>query len=613
MKYRSEIDGLRALAVIPVIFFHAGISQFQGGFVGVDVFFVISGYLITSIILADIAAERFNILTFYERRARRILPALLFVAFASVPFAWAILLPEDFKEFFQSLAGVATFTSNIVLKTQSGYFETASELKPLLHTWSLGVEEQFYIIFPPLLLLLLKFGARTVVPALAALFVISLIYAHWAATAEPETAFFFLAPRAWELLVGVFAAFHLRNSGGKASLRLHNVLSATGMGLILFAVFVFDETIPFSSAFALVPTLGAALIILFATPGTYVQRLLSLRLLVGVGLISYSLYLWHQPVFAFYRYLGLPLDLMSVSLLLAAIFGGSILSWRFIETPARQSTLPRRRIFQLSLAGLGLALGVSLLAITNTKAADQLRFSKHHLNLVQSVDRSPMRESCHQKRRKPFDVAESCAYQGENVTWAIYGNSHGVELGYALSEILAGQGVGLRHFTVSGCGPAFGLEVSLPCTTFYQSRLDYLLHTPELQNIVLTFRSENDGEERVMALINLANHLAQSGKTAYLVLQAPTLPEDIRGYIARNRFSGVEDVISRSRADWNQINKRVYSALEKLDERVVVLDLANGFCDQENCFAIRKGKALYFDNSHMTVSGARIALQHVFP
>jgi len=300
MDYRREIDGLRALAVLPVILFHAGFETFSGGFVGVDVFFVISGYLITTIILAELEQGNFSIVNFYERRARRILPALFSVMLVCIPFAWFWLLPSNMKDFSQSLVAVSVFASNILFWRESGYFDTAAELKPLLHTWSLSVEEQYYVLFPLFLMIFWKLGKRWILVTLGLVFVASLAVAQWAAYAKPAAAFYLLPPRGWELLIGAFAAFYLsqanRKDFGKGLSEFGGWL---GVALILYAVFAYSKATPFPGFYALVPTLGTVLIILFATKQTAVGKLLGNKAFVGVGLISYSAYLWHQPLFAF--------------------------------------------------------------------------------------------------------------------------------------------------------------------------------------------------------------------------------------------------------------------------------------------------------------------------
>ena len=303
MEYRREIDGLRALAVLPVILFHAGFKYFSGGFVGVDIFFVISGYLITSIILAEQEAGTFSIIRFYERRARRILPALFLVMLACLPFAWLWLLPHDMQNFSQSLIGVSAFISNILFWLTSGYFETAAELKPLLHTWSLAVEEQYYLFFPVFLVLTWHIGKRWILFFLSIVFLISLLAAQWGSALKPDATFYLLPTRGWELLIGAFIAFYFTKKDRTIlSKNLNEAGGLLGLALIIYAIFKFDNQLPFPSFYALVPTIGAGLIILCATQITFVGKLLGNKLLVGIGLISYSAYLWHQPLLAFSKY-----------------------------------------------------------------------------------------------------------------------------------------------------------------------------------------------------------------------------------------------------------------------------------------------------------------------
>ena len=302
MKYRAEIDGLRALAVLPVILFHAGFEWFSGGFVGVDVFFVISGYLITTIIISEMAEGKFSIVNFYERRARRILPALFFVMAACLPFAWMWLTPPHLKDFGQSLVAVSTFSSNIHFWLESGYFDTGGELKPLLHTWSLAVEEQYYILFPIFLMLTWRLGIKWILILLSIVFFVSLGVAQWGAYNTPNAAFFLLPARAWELLVGVFAAFYLKYNTHLKSHSLNQALSLLGFGMIVYSIISFDKATPFPSLYALIPTIGTGLLILCAVPKTFVHKLLSLKFIVGIGLISYSAYLWHQPLLVFARH-----------------------------------------------------------------------------------------------------------------------------------------------------------------------------------------------------------------------------------------------------------------------------------------------------------------------
>ena len=354
MKYRAEIDGLRALAVLPVILFHAGFELFGGGFVGVDVFFVISGYLITTIIISEMAEEKFSIVNFYERRARRILPALFFVMAVCLPFAWLLLVPSDLLEFGHSLIAVSTFSSNFLFWSEAGYFAGPAELKPLLHTWSLAVEEQYYILFPIFILLTWRLGIKWVLFILSFIFMLSLGVSQWGAYKIPSANFYLLPTRGWELLVGVFIAFYLKYNTYIKSYLANQLLSLLGFSMITYSIVVFNESTPFPSLYALIPTIGTGLVILCAIPQTTIHKLLSLNFIVGIGLISYSAYLWHQPILAFARHAieGEAHNLVVIILCISSLFFGWF-SWRYIERPFRQkSYLQRKFIFKFSIAGI---------------------------------------------------------------------------------------------------------------------------------------------------------------------------------------------------------------------------------------------------------------------
>ena len=350
MKYRPEIDGLRALAVLPVILFHAGFEWFSGGFVGVDVFFVISGYLITTIIISEMSEGKFSIVNFYERRARRILPALFFVMAACLPFALILMNPIEFREFAQSIFAVNIFASNFFFSIKSGYFDPAVEEKPLLHTWSLAVEEQFYMFFPIFLILIWPLGKNRVFYAILILAAFSLLLSELGWRHKPNFSFYFTLTRAWELLAGSFTAFLILRNG----IVKNNSLSFLGLLLIVFSIFIYDKTTPFPSIYTLVPVAGVLLLILHSNEETIVGKLLSMKVIVLVGLISYSAYLWHQPIFAFARIeLEDKIFENSRSYLFGAIFLFSYLSWRFIEMPFRnKARFSKNDIFKISIIGI---------------------------------------------------------------------------------------------------------------------------------------------------------------------------------------------------------------------------------------------------------------------
>ena len=346
MKYRPEIDGLRALAVLPVILFHSGFEWFGGGFVGVDIFFVISGYLITLILIEDINNKRFSITSFYERRARRILPALFFVMIVCIPFAWMWMLPDALENFGQSLVSTSLFSNNFLLMQTAGYWDLASEYKPLLHTWSLAVEEQYYILFPIFLMLAWPFGKKKVFWLVLFIAVFSFIFSEFGWRKGSYSHFYNPISRVWELLAGSIAAFVIFQK----KIQNNNGLALIGLIAILYSIFRFNEKMTFPSALTLIPVLGSVLIIIFADHRTFTAKILSTRALVSIGLISYSLYLWHQPILAFARiYKQDPYSELDAFVFLFLSIFLSFLTWKYVETPFRvKSYLSSLRVLSIS-------------------------------------------------------------------------------------------------------------------------------------------------------------------------------------------------------------------------------------------------------------------------
>lgn len=455
IRYRPEIDGLRALAVLPVMLYHAALPGFSGGYVGVDVFFVISGYLISGIILSDLDKDRFSILNFYERRIRRILPALFVTLLISTIIAWLVFLPRDFKEYAQSLVATVSFTSNFLLMRDSGYFDSANEFRPLLHSWSLAIEEQYYIFFPPLIALLWRWARAWMGTILLVVLLISFAWSIHLSATTPAHAYYGLGARIWELLIGVHITLMWRAAGQAGQARPlarlsdmgADLLCGVGLALIAYAVVAFDAQTAFPGPFAALPAIGTALILLAARPGGAVHRLLSARPLVGIGLISYSAYLFHQPALAFLRYLRLedPTMAMRVAILVFVLVL-AWLSWRFVEAPFRHRDWPgRRRLF--SGAALTAMLFLSVGMVGHLRHG-YVRFDHDAQSLarVRSLERSGLPECVH------LDDCLTHAPDARDVL--LFGDSHAFHFSQPLTEDLARQDRRLISLTRGGCFPS---------------------------------------------------------------------------------------------------------------------------------------------------------------
>ncbi len=370
MTYRPEIDGLRTIAVVSVVLYHAdlavsGQNVLAGGFLGVDIFFVISGFLITGLLAADLERGTFSLGHFYERRARRLLPALLLVMAVSTPFAWAIMTTNALIEYAQSLLAALLFSSNFFFWLQDSYTAEPSQLKPFLHTWSLALEEQYYIVFPVVLLVVWRFARQALIPVLVGMALLSLCIAAYLSTRNTDANFFLMPSRAWELLVGAILALQLEPMRRVVPIAVMRMLPAMGLTAIAVPMWFYHDAMPHPSLWTVLPVLGVAMIILAAHEREPVTRLLSTRPMVGIGLISYSFYLWHFPIFAFGRILNHDTEThMDLGIWIALSAALAYLSWRFVEQPFRdRKQMPVARLIAIvGTASVALAGYAGLIA-----------------------------------------------------------------------------------------------------------------------------------------------------------------------------------------------------------------------------------------------------------
>lgn len=427
MKYRPEIDGLRALAVMPVILFHAGFELFSGGYVGVDVFFVISGYLITTIIISEIDQGNFSLISFYERRARRILPALFFVMLVSIPFAWIWMLPDALENFGQSLFANSFFANNILLYFTAGYWDLSAEFKPLLHTWSLAIEEQFYLFFPIFLISIWSIGKKRILLTIILLSIFSILLTEWGWRNNPDANFYLIPFRAWELFAGSIAAILVYKEG----IRKNNLLSFIGIFSILFSIFLFDENTPFPSIYTLIPVIGTFLIIFYGSRETYAAKFLSIGLFVSIGLISYSAYLWHQPLFAFSRiYSQSSIEPLMQFILVILVIFFSVFTWRFIEKPFRdKSRISRSSIFISSLFGIFLFSSFGYFLHYTNGAPNRI------FNETESYRSSHEIKTIRLPQRINIESIDRDTFDEKYKSIVIFGDSYAADIAYLLYEI----------------------------------------------------------------------------------------------------------------------------------------------------------------------------------
>lgn len=473
--WRREVDGLRAVAVLPVILFHAGVPAFAGGYLGVDVFFVISGFLITGILARDLAAGRFSIARFYERRARRILPALAVVLLACIPFGLAWMSPPELRGLGQGIAATALSVSNVLFWLQLDYFGPDADRLALLHTWSLGIEEQFYILFPPALALLWRRAA--LLPALAAAGIASLAAAAWIEARHPSAGFFLLPFRAWELVLGGAVALVLTRPPRGADLAAAAGLLAIVAGMAAAPLGLQAGVLPNVLACA-----GTAAVLGCARPGAPATRLLSLPPFVGIGLVSYSAYLWHQPILAFARIRfgeGLPPAVL-VGLGAAAVLLAWP-TWALVERPFRRpGGMPSARVLGLAGATIaGLAALGAVGIVTNGLEARKPAAVRAILATVTDVN--PHRDTCKTglTDANPVHPRPGCLVEGAAPAVAFYGDSHADALQGAFWE--AAEAAGFRFYSVtrSACPPIAGLDrtgaaASPACDAWVRGVEDYV-------------------------------------------------------------------------------------------------------------------------------------------
>ncbi len=606
--YRPDIDGLRAVAVSIVVLFHYGFAGFSGGFVGVDVFFVISGYLITAITRGEIERGRFSLAAFYERRARRIVPALVAVLLATGIASLFVFLPEDLRLLAKGTEASALFGSNILFShLAADYFDADNlTLQPLLHTWSLAVEGQFYMLFP-LVLLALGHRRRPTAWVLALLAASSFALGVWGAFHRPVSAFYLLPGRAWELLAGGLLAcrpVRLARAGDAAVL--------AGFAAIGVAVAADTASTPFPGVAALLPCLGALLVIAGGSGGGRAAALLGTAPVAWLGRISYSLYLWHWPVIVLARYgAGPELPLATRTALLVATVALAGLSHAVIERPfIARVALPRRRGFLVgagvaTLAALALGqvldlTGRGILPIGSLPPAVATLAEGHFDRLegecpVPAADAVPLPYPCR------FGAT------GAAPSLALWGNSYARMWLPALSQDAEAKGAAGLSLILSKCPPLLGIAVtSLPgCVGFDRAAVAYVASHPAIRTVVLG-ADWFDYDADLGRLDATLDALGVAGVRVWILLAPPQADYPVPRTLALAALHGtaVPPPLDEAEARRRQSASTALIAATAARHGAAVIDPTTWLCDGTTCPVVRDGHPLFYDAGHITVFAA---------
>ena len=667
-NYKPEIDGLRALAVLPVIFFHAGIEFFKGGYVGVDIFFVISGYLITTIILSEISKGRFNLTNFYFRRARRILPILYFVCLLTIPFSLMIMDQESIKFFSKELISVILFCSNFFFWKNTGYFGADSDLQPLLHTWSLGVEEQFYIFFPIFVIIIWNFKKKYLVHSIFFILLLSILLSQLGGNFKYQnltfTPPFFVLPfdffwqagsanfylpfgRVWELMAGSLLAIYL-SKNKIVDKKSNNVFSILGFVVIILCILYYSENIQYPSFFTLLPVIGTLLIIIFSTKKTILSKVLSYKPLVFIGLISYSLYLWHQPLFVFFRiYFDLSLNSLNIFFLIMLSFVLSFFSWKYIETPFRnKNIITNKKLLLYLFASSSFIIFFSSLILFEKIKPNKKIIPKEVLSSIH-LEKNEKCFDAHYAHGSKTDWYCKIGSSSEKVSFFLYGDSHALALKPAFDGASVDSNKQGAFAGYAGCPPLLGIYSMRPdrhlkdCKKLNEKIFKYV-SSNKIKKVFLVARwsyytdgnydrtnfshiskkdiffsnKSNSREAFYFGLKNTLEKYNNIGVEVILVQQAPLQLYDPKFVYLKSLSKNNKDIDQQKLYTFAVDYKKHMSLqkfvrdkmnlLENKDYKVKVIDLNNIFCDKIKCLVGNKKSSYYYDKSHLSKKGAKM-------
>lgn len=636
-RYRPDIDGLRAIAIVPVVLYHFRVPPFSGGFVGVDVFFVISGFLISRLIWSEMGTGRFSFTDFYERRVRRILPAL-FAMLAGVSIAAILLLfPQMLVSYAMSLMATAGFVSNFHFFSATGYWAPAAAEEPLLHTWSLAVEEQFYLLFPLLLILFRGKSRNTLLWSIAAGWLISFVISVISVRHAPISAFYLLPSRFWELLTGSFLAVGDFRAPANAFLR--NLIALVGLALIGLGVFALSANSTFPGVNALPPCIGTALLI-YANMGgqrvPWINAALATRAPVAVGLISYSLYLWHWPIFVLATAV-LPhgLDARLTMIAVAASFVLAALSWRFVEQPFRghRSRVARRPLFVGAAAAIVIFVAVGG-ALALLHGLPQ-RYDTETQRILAEAEDEPMRGHCFNLSPKKINAHGLCklGVKTGTPTFILWGDSHADAIVPAIDKAASVQGKTGFVAAHGHCAPFAGVDLPDHACRPFNNAVMKVIAAKNIGTVLLdarwaahagvvsaeieqfaetgagTVRPRNVAKAQAEFAASINKTVAvllAAGKRVVIIGPVPEFEHSVPMDLAKMRLWHEQWEIAPSRDEFLSREVFVDAQLAKLAKLpgVTLVEPGDELCPAARCATMTDGLPLYRDSNHLSVSGA---------
>ncbi|GGK77431.1 acyltransferase family protein [Amphritea balenae] len=628
--FRKDINGLRAVAVIAVVVFHFNQNWLSGGFAGVDVFFVISGYLMTGIVINGVREKTFSLTDFYMARANRIVPALAIMCFVLFVFGWIYFPPLQYETISKHILGSISFFSNFLYWSEAGYFDRSSHGKWLLHTWSLSVEWQFYLLYPAFILFINRFlGFQSIKIFVLIVFAFSFIVSSVASHYWPSSAYYLLPTRAWEMLMGGLAYLFPLTMKEKSKC----YFQLLGMLIIFISFYIFSKSSTWPGYLAMLPVFGTFLVVLSNRESNILLNNVAVQL---IGKCSYSIYLWHWPIVVLFYTAGLD-DVFYIFLGFGLAFLLGFLSYFYVESKIKHN---KKATFSGLFTTTPVVMAFFVVVISVITFFESGLFSRPTIstelsNVLSKVKASPYRLKCNSDKNYNASTKGECKYFHEDISWATLGDSHTIELAYALAKKLDSKNRGVAHYSYSACIPSYnkGKDFS-DCASWTNQSYSKIINNKSIENVLINYRysyalfgegsnSSDGGQEYsegrrrliIESLDELILDLSKVKKYVFVLKPIPELEFSVYDLLGRNNILGgsVNNVFGVGLSDYYNRNSYVLDHFEKTvyPKNVFFIDPVKSFCDLDVCYAVKNGVPLYFDDDHPSLRGAELLINEV--